>query len=237
MAGAAELRECQPTCSTNGARLGTFADFGVVKHGCAIEWPRLRIMVIGIVWACGSSCKPRGFVWRSKPTPVVARSLASQIGPQPPRSASTLRLHSVQLTGHRSVAVQPRCLRPTRGRDRSPPAGSSARPPLRRVSPAAGAGSWGCATRTGRCSLGCRQRASVLLFRRHPRLEGVVRFGNGGINGLAVGHAAGQIRNRRQKAAASLAGKRLDADGVVLQFQRVTSMGRQISWLRWCHRR
>ena len=62
---------------------------------------------------------------------AAARSPAAAIG------AGTLPLHGIQLTGHRSVAVQPRCLRPTRGRDRSLPTGSSAHPPLRRVSPAA----------------------------------------------------------------------------------------------------
>ena len=68
-----------------------------------------------------------------------------------------------------------------------------------------------------------RQCAFVLLFRRCPRLEGVVHFGKGGINGLTIGHAARQVGNRHQKAAAFLWGKRLDVDGVVLQFQCVTS--------------
>ena len=46
--------------------------------------------------------------------------------------------------------------------------------------------------------LGRRQFAVVLLFRNRPRLEGVVRFGDGGFNGLPVGHAAGQDRAEMQ---------------------------------------
>ena len=53
------------------------------------------------------------------------------------RRRNTLPLNGIQFTGHRSVTVQPAAFGQPRGRDRLLPTGSSARPPLRHVSPAA----------------------------------------------------------------------------------------------------
>ena len=70
------------------------------------------------------------------------------------------------------------------------------------------------------------QIALVLSFRHCPRLEGVMGFRNSLLDGLPVGHAAGEVRHGHQEPTTLVAGERFDADGIVFQSHCAASISR-----------
>lgn len=80
MAGAAEHRECRPTRG-EWCAASTFADYDIVKHGCAIEWPRFTNH--GYTYSAGGRFElqaPADPFGDPSPRATVVRSLVSRTG-------------------------------------------------------------------------------------------------------------------------------------------------------------
>ena len=58
-----------------------------------------------------------------------------------------------------------------------------------------------------------------------------MRFRDGLLDGLAVGHAAGQVRHGHQEPATLVAGEWFDADGIVLQSHCAQSNDHDLEWI------